>query len=56
MKIVVFFSIHLTSKGKELAKLHDEIHKSYAAFFKEVLDGKELKTLETLLGKVLKEV
>ena len=51
-----FFSIHLTSKGKELAKLHDEIHKSYADFFKQVLDEKELKALETLLGKVLKEV
>ena len=51
-----FFSIHLTSKGKELAKLHDEIHKSYADLFKQVLDEKELKTLETLLSKVLKEI
>ena len=51
-----FFSIHLTSKGKELAKLHDEIHKNFADFFKQVLDEKELKALETLLGKVLKEV
>ena len=51
-----FFSIHLTSKGKELAKLHDEIHKSYSDFFKQVLDEKELKTLEALLGKVLKEL
>jgi hypothetical protein len=46
----------LTSKGEELAELHDEIHKSYAVFFKQALDEKELKTLETLLGKVLKEV
>lgn len=51
-----FFSIHLTSKGKELAKLHDDIHKSYAEIFKQVLTIKELKTLENLLGKVLKEV
>jgi len=51
-----FFSIHLTSKGKELAKLHDDIHKSYAEIFKQVLDVKELKTLEDLLGKVLKEI
>lgn len=51
-----FFSIHLTSKGKELAKLHDEIHKSYSDFFKQVLDEKELKTLESLLSKVLKEL
>lgn len=51
-----FFSIHLTSKGKELAKLHDEIHKSYSDFFKQVLDEKELKTLESLLSKVLNEL
>ena len=51
-----FFSIHLTSKGKELAKLHDEIHKSYSDFFKQMLDEKELKTLESLLSKVLKEL
>ena len=51
-----FFSIHLTSKGKELAKLHDEIHKNFADFFKQVLDKKELKALESLLGKVLKEI
>ena len=51
-----FFSIHLTSKGKELAKLHDEVHKNYAEIFKQVLNKKELKTLEILLEKVLKEV
>ena len=51
-----FFSIQLTPKGKELAKLHDEIHKSYSDIFKQVLNKKELKTLEALLGKVLKEL
>lgn len=51
-----FFSIHLTSKGKKMAKLHDEIHKNYAEIFKQVLDKNELKTLEDLLEKVLKEV
>ena len=51
-----FFSIRLTSKGNKLAKVHDRIHKSYAAVFKKVLDIKELTTLETLLGKVLKKV
>ena len=51
-----FFSIHLTSKGQELAKLHDDIHKNYAEIFKQFLDQKELKILEKLLGKVLKEV
>ena len=51
-----FFSIQLTSKGTELAKLHDEIHKSYSEIFKQVLDEKELKTLESLLSKVLKEL
>ena len=35
-----FFSIHLTSKGKELAKLHDEVHKNYAEIFKQVLNKK----------------
>ena len=51
-----FFSIQLTPKGKELAKFHDKIHKNFADFFKQVLDEKELKALETLLGKVFKEV
>lgn len=51
-----FFSIHLTSKGKELAQLHDEIHKSYSDIFKQVLDENELKTLESLLSKVLEEL
>ena len=51
-----FFSIHLTSKGKELAKLHDEIHKSYSDLFKQILDENELKMLESLLSKVLKEL
>lgn len=51
-----FFAIHLTPKGKELAKLHDDIHKNYAEIFKQVLTKKELKTLEQLLEKVLKEV
>ena len=51
-----FFSIQLTPKGKELAKFHDEIHKSYSDIFKQVLNKKELKTLEALLGKVLKEL
>jgi len=51
-----FFSIQLTSKGKELAKLHDEIHKSYSDLFKQILDENELKMLESLLSKVLKEL
>ena len=51
-----FFSIQLTPKGKELAKFHDEIHKSYSDIFKQVLNKKELKTFEALLGKVLKEL
>ena len=51
-----FFSIQLTPKGKELAKFHDEIHKSYSDIFKQVLNEKELKTLEALLEKVLKEL
>jgi DNA-binding MarR family transcriptional regulator len=51
-----FFSIQLTPKGKELAKFHDEIHKSYSDIFKQVLNEKDLKTLEALLGKVLKEL
>ncbi len=51
-----FFSIHLTSMGKKLAKLHDDIHKNYAEIFKHVLDKHELKTLENLLTKVLSEI
>lgn len=51
-----FFCIHLTSTGKKLAKLHDEIHKNYAEIFRQVLSQNELKTLESLLEKVLKEI
>ncbi len=51
-----FFSIHLTSKGNKLAKVHDAIHKRYATVFRKVLDTNELKTLETLLEKVLKKI
>ena len=51
-----FFSIHLTSLGRKMAKLHDEIHKNYAEIFRQVLDRSELKTLEKLLEKVLREV
>jgi DNA-binding MarR family transcriptional regulator len=51
-----FFSIHLTSMGKKMAKLHDEIHKNYAEIFRQVLNQNELKTLEGLLEKVLKEI
>ena len=51
-----FFCIHLTSLGKRAAKLHDEIHKNYAEIFRRVLDKAELKTLEKILEKVLREV
>ena len=51
-----FFCIHLTSTGKKMAKLHDDIHKNYAEIIKTVLDKKELATLERLLEKVLNEV
>ena len=51
-----FFRVFLTPEGEELAKLHDEIHKNYAELFKKLLTKDELKTLENLLGKVLKEL
>ena len=34
---------------------NDDVHKNYAEIFKQVLNKKELNTLETLLAKVLKE-
>lgn len=51
-----FFSISLTTEGKKLATLHDEIHKNYADLFKRLLTKDELETLEALMGKVLKEI
>jgi DNA-binding MarR family transcriptional regulator len=51
-----FFNVRLTAKGNELARLHDEIHTSYAGLFRQVLNKTELHTLEKLLGKVLKEM
>ena len=50
-----YFSIHLTPQGKKMAQLHDEIHKNYAEIFRRVLDPNELRTLENLLEKVLRE-
>lgn len=51
-----FFNVRLTKKGEKLARLHDEIHKNYAGHFRQVLDKKDLNTLEQLLGKVLSEL
>jgi len=51
-----FFMVFLTPEGEGLAKLHDEIHKNYAELFKKLLTKDELKTLENLLGRVLKEL
>ena len=46
-------NIHLTEKGLRISDLHDEIHQGYAEYFKEALNGKELKLLVGLMNKVV---
>ena len=51
-----FFMVFLPPEAEGLAKWHDEVHKNYAELFKKLLTKDELKTLENLLGRVLKEL
>ena len=45
--------VHLTAKGKKIARLHDDIHEGYAENFRKALSEKELDVLISLLGKVI---
>jgi DNA-binding MarR family transcriptional regulator len=46
--------IHLGSKGKMIAKLHDDIHSRIEAFLTGSLNCEEIKRLTTILGKAVK--
>ncbi len=48
--------IHLTEKGRELAKTHDEAHRNMADIFTENLNKKDLNTLETILNKAIQKM
>lgn len=48
--------IHLSAKGKKLAEMHNETHKRIADLFTKNMDSRDLKTLVSLLNKVVSKV
>ncbi|OHD55945.1 MAG: hypothetical protein A2Y33_10805 [Spirochaetes bacterium GWF1_51_8] len=46
--------IRLTAKGRDIAKLHDEIHSDLTGHFTKNLAPEEEKELNRLLNKVIK--
>jgi DNA-binding MarR family transcriptional regulator len=46
------FHVHLSTKGKNLVKMHGETHSKIADLLKNNLDSKDLKTLVRILNKV----
>ncbi len=50
------FHVHLSAKGKKIVEMHNETHKQIAELFIRNLDSKDLKTLVTLLNKVVSKV
>lgn len=47
------FHVHLSARGKKLVRMHSEIHERIADLFRDRLDEKDLKTLVSLLNKVV---
>ncbi|MDI6742476.1 MAG: MarR family transcriptional regulator [Smithella sp.] len=47
------FHVHLSSKGRKLVEMHNESHNKIAELFTNNMDSKDLKTLVTLLNKVV---
>lgn len=47
------FHVHLSAKGKKLVKMHNETHYKMADLVSNNLDSGELKTLVTILNKVV---
>ncbi|MRS03693.1 MarR family transcriptional regulator, partial [bacterium] len=47
------FHVHLSAKGKKMARLHHETHQRIAELFSRNLSEKDLKTLITLLNKIV---
>jgi DNA-binding MarR family transcriptional regulator len=47
------FHVHLSEKGKNLVKMHNETHNKIVDMIQKNLDDEELETLVTLLNKVV---
>jgi DNA-binding MarR family transcriptional regulator len=50
------FHVHLSTKGKNLVKLHGETHNKIVEMLQNNLDSKDLKNLVTILNKVVSKV
>lgn len=48
--------VHLSEKGKTLVEQHNDIHNRIADLFRNNLDSKDMKTLVSLLNKVVSKV
>lgn len=48
--------VHLSAKGKKLVAMHNESHQRIADLFEKNMDGKDMKTLVSLLNKVVSKV
>jgi DNA-binding MarR family transcriptional regulator len=50
------FHVHLSTKGKNLVKMHGETHNKLADMLHKNLDSKDLKKLVTILNKAVSKV
>ena len=50
------FHVHLSTKGKNLVKMHGETHNKIVEMLQNTLDSKDLKKLVTILNKVVSKV
>jgi len=50
------FHVHLSTKGKNLVKMHGETHNKIVDMLQNNLDSKDLKKLVTILNKVVSKV
>jgi DNA-binding MarR family transcriptional regulator len=50
------FHVHLSTKGKNLVKMHGETHNKIVDMLQNNLDSKDLKNLVTILNKVVSKV
>ena len=47
------FHVHLSEKGEELVRMHQEAHNTIADLFRNTLDDRDLKALIRILNKVV---
>ena len=50
------FHVHLSTKGRKLADMHNETHNKIADLFRNNLDSKDLKTLVSLFNKMVSKI